>query len=229
MFLLRKIERNRIVTQSRHVTSAICAAQIILFIRAISSFFYHLKINLKLIDEKNLCRNCLRAGHALGDCWFGPCKHCNKKHNTLIHSEFVDANDSSTVSHTVQIVAQPESTTEVTHKNIDSFTASHSHMTHTPYKVDNLDTRYFYDQVLLSTALVEIADAENKYYTTRALLDNGSQHCFISEKLCKTLNIPTIQSTIQVIGVGNSVTQSTQLCKIKLRSKASSYNTHTIA
>ncbi|XP_026746972.1 uncharacterized protein LOC113508216 [Trichoplusia ni] len=183
------------------------------------------KDKLKLIDEKNLCRNCLRAGHALADCWFGPCKHCNKKHNTLIHSEFVDANEPSTVSHTAQIVAS-ESTTEITHKNIASSTASRSHTTHTPYKVGNLDTRYFYDQVLLSTALVEIADAENKYHTTRALLDSGSQHCFISEKLCKTLNIPTIQATMQVIGVGNSVTQSTQLCKLKMRSKTSSYNTH---
>lgn len=79
--------------------------------------------------------------------------------------------------------------------------------------------------MLLSTALVEIADDKNNYHTIRALLDNGSQHCFITESLCKKLNVELIQSTVTVTGVGNSVTQSTQLCEINIRSKASDYNT----
>lgn len=33
----------------------------------------------KIVDEKGLCCNCLRSGHAVKDCWFGPCKQCNRK------------------------------------------------------------------------------------------------------------------------------------------------------
>lgn len=79
--------------------------------------------------------------------------------------------------------------------------------------------------MLLSTALVEIADNNNKYHTIRALLDNGSQHCFISQSLCNQLNIPLIQSSIKITGVGNSVTQATQSCDIQMRAKTNNYNT----
>lgn len=72
---------------------------------------------------------------------------------------------------------------------------------------------------------MEVADESNNYHTTRALLDNSSQHCFIAESLCKKLNVNLIQSTVRISGVGNSVTHSTQLCEINLRSRTTDYNT----
>ncbi|CAG9114803.1 unnamed protein product [Plutella xylostella] len=171
---------------------------------------------VKYIEDKNICRNCLRAGHAVVDCWFGPCKQCNKKHNSLIHNECVDSGAliSSAVL-TSQVQPQPEAATAGSQP-----LQSASHTTHTLYNVNNNT-----DQVLLSTALIEIADCNNKYHTIRALLDNGSQQCFISEAVCKQLGIPLIQSTVHVTGVGNSVTQSTQSCEVQVRSKTSSYLT----
>ncbi|KAF9797542.1 hypothetical protein SFRURICE_006377, partial [Spodoptera frugiperda] len=184
-----------------------------------------LKDKLKLVQDKNLCRNCLRVGHAIAECWYGPCKLCNKEHNTLIHSEFVDdsASTQSAVAYSSQTSVHSKPSTS-THTNTSQ---SASHTFHTLYKDNNHDinAHYLHNQVLLSTALVDIADKNNKYHTIRALLDNGSQHCFISETLCKSLDLPLLQSTVQVIGVGNSITQSTQSCQIRLRSKTSLYNT----
>ena len=184
-----------------------------------------LEDKLKFIEEKKLCRNCLRTGHALNECWYGPCRHCNKKHNTLIHKDAVvdTPSTSSAVAQITQIEPQSECDTSTTHIYTPLTT---SHKSHTLYKDDNnINAHCFQTPVLLSTALVEIADTQNKYHTTRALLDNGSQHCFISESLCRQLNLPLIQSTVQVIGVGNTISKSTQSCHIQLRSKTNSYHT----
>lgn len=37
------------------------------------------------VTKFRLCSNCLRQGHPLSQCRMGPCKQCNKRHNTLLH------------------------------------------------------------------------------------------------------------------------------------------------
>ncbi|XP_028176820.1 uncharacterized protein LOC114364741 [Ostrinia furnacalis] len=173
------------------------------------------KDKISFLKEKKLCFNCLRAGHILSECWFGPCKICNQKHNSLIHSD--DASTSSAmvqVSESQNAVGSHSSNTNLLHS------AAHASNTH---KINT--SHSLLENVLLSTALVEIADANNTYHTTRALLDNGSQHCFISQSLCQKLNVPLIQSTVQVTGVGNSVTHSSKSCDINLKSKYTDYST----
>lgn len=171
---------------------------------------------IKFIDENKLCRNCLRANHSINECWFGPCRSCNKKHNSLIH----DSNDGAQTSATVVYDSRATPQDATSYKSTNTTTLhSASHTTHQSTTHSLLET------VLLSTALVEVADKNNRFHTTRALLDNGSQHCFIAEPLCKKLNLNLIQSSVQVSGVGNSVTNSTQSCEINLRSKTSQYNT----
>lgn len=41
----------------------------------------------QLVKTKNLCLNCLRAGHAYRDCSYKACFRCNVKHNTLLCPE----------------------------------------------------------------------------------------------------------------------------------------------
>ncbi|XP_066589589.1 uncharacterized protein [Prorops nasuta] len=50
----------------------------------------------KKLKELNACLNCLRKGHLMSNCKGGPCRKCNRKHNTLIH--FDDANNAPAVS-----------------------------------------------------------------------------------------------------------------------------------
>ncbi|CAG9099194.1 unnamed protein product [Plutella xylostella] len=47
----------------------------------------------KIVQQNGLCVNCLRAGHSVADCLFGPCRQCPQKHNSLLHT---NENDSST-------------------------------------------------------------------------------------------------------------------------------------
>lgn len=40
-------------------------------------------------------------------------------------------------------------------------------------------------QIILSTALILVKGAENRWHRCKALLDNGAQSNFITEKFCK--------------------------------------------
>ncbi|KAJ8733938.1 hypothetical protein PYW07_014489 [Mythimna separata] len=167
----------------------------------------------KFIDEKKLCRNCLRVGHTEKNCWFGPCKQCNLKHNSLLHCDGNASNESLQATPRYEPVAD------------NSQTALLHSVAHAINKQENTSCLSLTVQpVLLSTALVEIADSNNKYHTIRALLDSGSQQCFIAESLCKRLHTKMLQSTVQVTGVGHCITQSTQSCEVQLRSKTCDYN-----
>lgn len=162
---------------------------------------------IKFVDSsKDLCHNCLRPGHLITECVFGPCKQCTEKHNTLLHNDNNNVLTIIPASSAASSDAKPVSV--VSHAN--------------NLLVDNAPSVPL-PQVLLSTALVEVMDNNRKYYTARALIDSGSQNCFISEKLCKRLNVSIIQSTIRISGVGQSVSQSTKLCDINMRSKTSNF------
>ncbi|XP_024876784.1 uncharacterized protein LOC112457783 [Temnothorax curvispinosus] len=40
---------------------------------------------ISAVNERKLCRNCLRPNHFAQDCQSSACKNCNAKHNTLLH------------------------------------------------------------------------------------------------------------------------------------------------
>ncbi|XP_052755676.1 uncharacterized protein LOC128201782 [Galleria mellonella] len=50
----------------------------------------NLDAKLQFITANKLCENCLRPGHSVSMCKFGPCRLCFKKHNTLIHNNVTD-------------------------------------------------------------------------------------------------------------------------------------------
>lgn len=167
------------------------------------------KDRMKVVTDKGLCWNCLRAGHTLNDCIFGPCKQCQRKHNSLLHLENQSVSNSACVRN--------DSRGEVNETHTTTTALHSSDKTTSDFKLINT--------VLLSTALVEVADDNNVYHTARALLDSGSQNCFVTEKLSKRINASYIQSTVQISGVGQSVAQSCHSCDISIRSKVNDYYT----
>lgn len=176
---------------------------------------------LNLVRTKNLCNNCLRDGHSINECLFGPCKQCQQKHNSLLHvessrGESVCVRPSNAPAHSASLSVPSTSSYYVSADRAPVAECSEG-------AAD--ETRFIPKQVLLSTALIEVADANNQFHTCRALLDNGSEHCFITEDLRNRLNTTIIQSTIQISGVGQSVTQSSHSCDVNIRSKINDYHT----
>ncbi|XP_045501378.1 uncharacterized protein LOC123698678 [Colias croceus] len=162
-----------------------------------------------LVKNKNFCRNCIRTdSHVANDCSYGPCKLCKKNHNTLLHNTCLSSNEELSIPASI-----PSS-----HKSAD--TGVHSER----INVLTCNAAAAIQPVLLSTALIDVSDSSDNYHTVKALLDNGSQNCFITESLCNRLQIPIIQSTIHISGVGQSISKCSHTCKVNIRSKVNRFN-----
>ncbi|XP_028160091.1 uncharacterized protein LOC114352628 isoform X3 [Ostrinia furnacalis] len=162
----------------------------------------------KLVNDNNLCPNCLRPGHLIKDCFFGPCQQCKQKHNSLLHKDSLNCVNTS--SHNASSTSQLKST--VLHSSLN--------------QTQNTPLPVLTRPVLLSTALIEVLDDNNKRHTARALLDNGSQHCFVSETFCKRIKYTKfLQSTVRISGVGQSVSHSNKLCDLIIHSKLNDFST----
>ncbi|XP_045777595.1 uncharacterized protein LOC123875672 [Maniola jurtina] len=175
------------------------------------------KINF--IKKNKLCVNCLRAGHGPDVCRFGPCRKCNLKHNTIIHRER---------SATEGQVALPLAPAQ--NECISDSPQCTSVQTYSSQVISGSDVKCaqasLTQPVLLSTALVRVTDDSGKTIICRVMLDSGSQCCFIRKAICDQINTPLIQSTRKIQGIGNSVTQCFQSCKINIRSLNDDYSTH---
>ena len=136
-----------------------------------------------LVRKAKLCENCLRPFHKLQACRASTCKICHRKHNTLLHSDQVDN------THTIQDV-----NTQQTSLNDTSATfAETSRITH--------------EQVILSTALVEVRDKQGQYQVCRVLLDSASQSNFITKHCCQKLKLDTVPMHTHVMGINNATSQ----------------------
>ncbi|XP_050554512.1 uncharacterized protein LOC126911949 [Spodoptera frugiperda] len=175
----------------------------------------NLDSKLKLVRDHNLCENCLNSGHLVTECKFGPCRHCSQKHNSLLHnanSSVACHTSTNTEASTSGAPAHLPAPAPIAADSALSIQVNKAHMQTESTKSIGVQS------VLLSTAIVEVADAHGTYHKARALLDNGSQRCFISKSLCQLLNSPLIQSTNEVRGVGDSVVHCTQACDIVVKS-----------
>ncbi|KAF9807021.1 hypothetical protein SFRURICE_011165 [Spodoptera frugiperda] len=179
----------------------------------------------RAINKTNLiCSNCLQTGHSVDECHFGSCKQCSQKHNSLIHLNNTSASCNSIhfipkVTHTD--ATAHDSTSDGARANTLSLHAHSNISFHSKQAVQSMPI----EQVLLSTAIVEVCDINNTYIVVRALLDSGSQRCFITDALCKYLRLPTIQSTHNITGIGNSVMRSEQSCELFMRSRINHFST----
>lgn len=77
--------------------------------------------------------------------------------------------------------------------------------------------------VLLSTALINISDGYGNTTVARALLDSGSQLCFISEKFAQKMKFQRRRECLPIKGIGQAGTCSTQSITAWIRSRVSHY------
>ncbi|KMQ87174.1 hypothetical protein RF55_13616 [Lasius niger] len=157
---------------------------------------------IKGAKSRKLCLNCLKvASHQAKQCGSGSCRKCHKRHNTLLHLE--------------QITKQPEADTKKTSTPPDKESVISTSVNHAAVGQDR--------QVILATAVINVVDAKGILQPCRALLDNGSQSCFITSKCVKKLGIKQYVTNIPIFGVGELTTQTRGLAKVTIQSRINGF------
>lgn len=131
---------------------------------------------MKMINDKQLCRNCLNR-HKTEDCPYSSnCKHCTENHHSLLHDmkNEVVATMFDTCSETNSLTEEPEQIEQVFHTQTSR-------------------------NAILATALFPITH-NGKTITVRALIDQGSTSNLITKRLCKLLNVSTTTTYVPLTG-----------------------------
>ncbi|XP_043485921.1 uncharacterized protein LOC122513575 [Polistes fuscatus] len=136
--------------------------------------------------KKGLCLNCLRStNHFAIECNASRCKVCNRKHNTLLHTQSEPSQGSTAVAN-----ERGESDSEAAVANIGRGLKAASHR-----------------EALLLTAKVKLLDVNGKPITVRALLDSGSQVNIITRNLAQRLRLQSKEFRAPIAGIGQMTTQ----------------------
>lgn len=77
--------------------------------------------------------------------------------------------------------------------------------------------------VLLSTALLQVLDKNNRAHTVRAILDSASQSSFITSDLCQRLDLATEDVAMAVTGINNASSEIKHKCDINIQSQHGPY------
>ncbi|XP_051165958.1 uncharacterized protein LOC127284527 [Leptopilina boulardi] len=148
---------------------------------------------IQMTKKKGLCYNCLGANHMIEKCVSRNCSICHKRHHTLLHREFSKNSGSELCG-------------ESREKNI----VKSNHVTDS-------------SMVLLSTAIVNVVDANGKRHICRVLLDSGSQPNLMTEEFANKLNLKKhrLNSAIEVLS--DKKINSVNWVETMLESNESSY------
>jgi len=124
------------------------------------------------------------------------CHKCNKRHHTLLHidGENQTASDKGSTSN----------------KNLPADTRGST--------TAEVNTYWSYkdkprNHILLATAVVDVQNKSGQYVPCRALLDNGSQSSFMTERCVQRLRLSRTQTHASIQGISN-VNTATLDCAI---------------
>uniref|UniRef100_A0A1I8PRY2 CCHC-type domain-containing protein n=1 Tax=Stomoxys calcitrans TaxID=35570 RepID=A0A1I8PRY2_STOCA len=148
--------------------------------------------------QQKLCLNCLSKGHVYIQCPSKySCRFCKQRHHSLLHKQIEELTVPSD---------KPSPSSAATHGTFQN---------HSSRQVSN---------VILATALVLVRDSEGKYQLGRALLDSCSQVNFISESLCRSLNLKKCANSTDISGVGSSILKVAYKTQTTVRSRLNNFN-----
>lgn len=139
------------------------------------------------VSKNKICFNCLGSNHMVYDCKkLVTCRLCHKRHHSLLHlTEECESNGND-------ISAKPAIGNNSTSTNISPI-------------VSCLSTKNVSKprQVLLATALIKAKARNGQYQVIRALIDQGSQACFITEAMVQYLNLKKSPAKGHISGIGD--------------------------
>lgn len=147
---------------------------------------------LEIVRKNGLCINCLGLGHIVARCpSTRTCFHCRKRHHSLLHIGSNKLRDQTNIETNHAHIEQIE-TTESALETQEPINALHAG------KIGNGG------RILLATALVTLISTNGVRTTVRALLDQGSEACFITEAVVQRLNLKRDSVNADVVGLGRS-------------------------
>ncbi|XP_071564062.1 uncharacterized protein [Temnothorax nylanderi] len=152
------------------------------------------------VKELKLCTNCLRENHKTSQCRSGPCKHCKKRHHSILHYSNIEDHDKHT-------------------SNVNGMCSAVTFSTNCCYQQQRVGA-----QVLLSTFIVYIYDRNNITHECRGLLDVGSQSNFISKRMFEKLGLKSDSTNIAISGINQAVNAVTRSVDIRIKSRFNSFS-----
>lgn len=81
------------------------------------------------------------------------------------------------------------------------------------------------NQILLSTAIIQVFDKYGNSHICRALLDSGSQSNFITSNLFQSLGLDKTDINISVVGISQVSSSIKSKCKVRIKSNQGSFST----
>ncbi|XP_058446413.1 uncharacterized protein LOC131427338 [Malaya genurostris] len=173
----------------------------------------------KEVRRHHLCRNCLRRGHQAKECSStSTCRRCRGRHHTQLCTSSPVANsnmkphnvkDEKSIS-TDNTSIQPSALVSASLVEPASF-ASASERRKT---------------ILLATAVIIVVDDNGNEHMARALLDSGSECCFVTESFAQSIKVKRRKINLPIAGIGQSSTQARHKLLSTIRSRTGRYSTN---
>lgn len=155
------------------------------------------------IKKSNLCFNCLMPGHTVMKCRNRmSCRRCNRRHHTLLHHTSGGPSDNVKTHHN-QIVE-------------DKANIEYEEEPQTTISTHFVSER---SMALLATALVRVTDEQGHSTILRALVDQGSQANFVSERAAQLMKAKRSCLKGTITGVGSARTTVNHMVHIELHSR----------
>ncbi|XP_055604159.1 uncharacterized protein LOC129752396 [Uranotaenia lowii] len=178
------------------------------------SQFSHMKIEDKEqeVRRHQLCRNCLRKGHMSRNCpSTSTCRKCNGHHHTQLCFKDHPKPDSKPerISPNPIDTHQLEPTTSAAASLIQATTTS----------INNGKLL----KVVLATAVIQLVDDSGRVHTARALLDSGSECCFITDALSQAMKVNRTKISLPIAGIGHCATYAKYKLRATIRSRFNDY------
>ncbi|XP_049886955.1 uncharacterized protein LOC126381514 [Pectinophora gossypiella] len=175
------------------------------------------------VKSKYICFNCLFPGHTVKACRLPTsCRICHKRHHSLLHhSRPTDTSGSTRENSQLQ--------PKVLHSNVveDEETKEEeiqlTVMT-SQTQVNSQLTTHSTTVALLATALVEVKSEDGHTTVLRALIDPGSQGCFISERAAQSIKARRYPAKGSIVGIGEVKTRINQVVQIQIASRSEEFN-----
>nr|XP_029713630.1 uncharacterized protein LOC115257816 [Aedes albopictus] len=143
----------------------------------------------KDVRRHQLCRNCLRKGHQVRECpSSSTCRKCRSRHHTLLCSGEAPPmsvntrpSDSGPATTVPVVKEQPRNSASAVSQPVSCASSGPKPKS-----------------VLLATAVVILIDDTGAEHAARALLDSGSECCFMTESLAQQIKVKRTKINVPI-------------------------------